>query len=123
MNGVEILKETAIYENLFPQWFCKYLLVACVMCVIISLAAFAFYLKEKDSVDKYISIIMLVLTAVGSSLFIYGVFPSQKVAYTEYQVTIDDSVSFNEFTEKYEIIVQEGKIYTVKEKWLWMKNI
>jgi hypothetical protein len=32
------------------------------------------------------------------------------------QVTIDDSVSFNEFQQKYEIIEQEGQIYTVKAK-------
>lgn len=34
----------------------------------------------------------------------------------EYQVIIDDSVSLVEFTEKYEILDQEGLIYTVKEK-------
>jgi hypothetical protein len=35
---------------------------------------------------------------------------------TEYKVTIDDSVSYIEFTEKYEVINQEGEIYTVREK-------
>lgn len=35
---------------------------------------------------------------------------------THYKVTVDDSVSMNEFNEKYEIIDQEGKIYTVREK-------
>lgn len=35
---------------------------------------------------------------------------------THYQVTIDDSVSMNEFQDKYEIIEVEGKIYTVRER-------
>ena len=35
---------------------------------------------------------------------------------TTYKVIIDDSVSFTEFTDKYEIKDQEGKIYTVYEK-------
>ena len=35
---------------------------------------------------------------------------------TQYEVTIDDSVSMNEFTNKYNIIEQRGKIYTVEEK-------
>ena len=35
---------------------------------------------------------------------------------TEYKVTIDDSVQYVEFTEKYEVIDQEGKIYTVRER-------
>lgn len=34
----------------------------------------------------------------------------------EYQVTIDDNVSMNEFNDKYEIIKVDGKIYTVREK-------
>ena len=35
---------------------------------------------------------------------------------TQYKVTISDEVSMNEFLEKYEIIDQEGKIYTVRER-------
>lgn len=34
---------------------------------------------------------------------------------THYKVTISDEVSMNEFLSKYEIIDQEGKIYTVRE--------
>lgn len=30
--------------------------------------------------------------------------------------SFDDSVSMNEFLDKYEILDQEGKIYTVKER-------
>ena len=33
-----------------------------------------------------------------------------------YQVTLDENVSYLEFTERYEIIKQEGKIYTIKDK-------
>ncbi len=33
-----------------------------------------------------------------------------------YDVMIGDNVPFNEFTEQYEIIKQNGNIYTVKEK-------
>lgn len=35
---------------------------------------------------------------------------------TEYKVIIDDSVQYVEFTEKYEVIDQEGEIYTVRER-------
>ena len=34
----------------------------------------------------------------------------------QYKVIISDEVSMNEFIEKYEIIEQEGKIYTVRER-------
>ena len=35
---------------------------------------------------------------------------------TQYKVTISDEVSMDEFLEKYEIIDQEGKIFTVRER-------
>ena len=35
---------------------------------------------------------------------------------TQYKVVISDEVSMNEFLERYEIIEQEGKIYTVRER-------
>ena len=39
------------------------------------------------------------------------------IAYeTQYKVTIDESVSMVEFNEKYEIIDQEDKIYTIRER-------
>jgi hypothetical protein len=35
---------------------------------------------------------------------------------THYKVTISDEVAMNDFLEVYEIIDQEGKIYTIREK-------
>ena len=35
---------------------------------------------------------------------------------TQYKVIISDEVQMNEFLEKYEIVDQEGKIYTIREK-------
>lgn len=34
----------------------------------------------------------------------------------EYTVTIDDSVSFTEFTDRYTIIEQNGDVFVIKEK-------
>ena len=42
---------------------------------------------------------------------------SKPVEYTtEYKVTISDEVLMNEFNERYKIISQEGKIYTIRER-------
>ena len=35
---------------------------------------------------------------------------------THYKVTISDEVHMNDFLERYEILDQEGKIYTVRER-------
>lgn len=35
---------------------------------------------------------------------------------TQYKITVSDKVSMNEFLKRYEIISQEGKVYTVRER-------
>ena len=57
-----------------------------------------------------------VLSTFMGGLFANGILPKAAKYETQYKVTIDDSVSVNEFNEKYEIIDQEGKIYTVRER-------
>ena len=36
--------------------------------------------------------------------------------YTKYKVTIDDTVNFKEFNDRYEIKDQDGEIYTIVER-------
>ena len=53
-----------------------------------------------------------------SSEAIYNTITSNEdsIKYIQYKVTIDETVSMVEFMDKYEIIDQEGKIYTVRER-------
>ena len=53
------------------------------------------------------------------ALVVFGLFSWLCVDTTEvpeYKVTIDETVSFVEFNEKYEVIDQEGEIYTIRER-------
>ena len=52
----------------------------------------------------------------GALITVITATESDTIDHIEYKVTIDDSVSMNEFLDKYEILDQEGKIYTVKER-------
>ena len=70
-------------------------------------------------------IVISILLLLVDNVFIYGVMvgillllfckmiPNTKTV--EYKVTINENVSLIEFNEKYEIIEQNGKIYTIKE--------
>ena len=60
------------------------------------------------------SIIFIIATITLGAIGIYKQINPN--TYTEYKVIISDDVSWNEFNEKYEVIDQEGKIYTIKEK-------
>lgn len=57
---------------------------------------------------------------VFGMLILFGAYydytTNNPVKVTTYQVILDDSISYNEFVEKYEVIKQEGRIYTVYEK-------
>lgn len=41
---------------------------------------------------------------------------TDELSHVEYKVIVSDEVNFTDFMEKYEIIDQEGQIYTVKER-------
>lgn len=58
-------------------------------------------------------VILIALVAITITV---GVLIPEKKYETRYQVITDDSVSINQFQNKYEIIEVEGKIYTVKER-------
>lgn len=49
-------------------------------------------------------------------LALYGCGVACQYDHTEYQVTLDDSVTVNELLDRYEIVGQDGLIYTIKER-------
>lgn len=66
---------------------------------------------------KYIIIFSLCSILLIFTTIISGIFSAKKTqTITCYKVAISDEVSFNEVLEKYDIIDQEGLIYTITEK-------
>ena len=58
-------------------------------------------------------------TLIGGLLLglAFGSTGGEPTAYeTQYKITVSDEVPMNEFLERYEIIDQDGKIYTVRER-------
>lgn len=112
MPGVEILSQETIYNTFIPDWWVGVgflaLMVGGLVCGILCC-----YTKYPA-----IGVICLVLTAfLWGGLTYFSLTPNTNdISHIEYKVTIDDSVSMNEFLDKYEILDQEGKIYTVKER-------
>lgn len=112
MNGVIILNS---YESLTN--FGSILLMGILCAWFLAAAIVALFVLLKygcDSCDSWKEFAILVICIV---LFIVcgGLIPEDKYE-THYQVTVDNSVSMNEFQSKYEIIEVEGKIYTVRER-------
>ena len=116
MSGVEILAERIIYQfNPFNIFFLLGVILGIPIFIRVIRAA-----KREKSLDVPLVILTLVLVFVIG--LVCGVatmatpLVDREIKYIEYQVIIDDSVSMNEFLDHYEILGQNGKIYTVKER-------
>ena len=110
MTGVEILSSEAFYNTFLPDW-----------CFAVGLLLmFAFFTITFICLCANCNIIACICTilTIGFMIFtaISCIEDKNSIDHFEYKVTIDDSVLMNEFLDKYEILDQEGKIYTVKEK-------
>lgn len=96
-----------------------YNMVACAIAgmILFGLAALLMCLLEDrfDWRDRMIFIVAIVALGAMAGIFV-GVMHNRYLNPVTYDVMIGDNVSFNEFAEQYEIIKQNGNIYTVKEK-------
>ena len=113
MTGVEILAANEVVVGTTCDWlaagFCFLAIV--VFGVIIGIF--------DDEYNRVLGALIggLVGMLVGVLVWAIIVATTEKpIAYeTQYKVTISDEVSMNDFLERYEIVDQEGKIYTVRE--------
>lgn len=71
--------------------------------------------NDINSMEKLLILLAIICGITGGLI---GETLSKRVSIgdTTYDVLIGDNVSFNEFNKRYEIISQNGNIYTVKEK-------
>ena len=116
MTGVEIL---AVKEVVAASAFCWPAFWVTLGVFLIGLTVLGLYLSHVEYLGTGIIIFCIIMGLIGGAIIggMGGWLLAEPTEYeTEYKVTIDDAVSMNEFLERYEIIDQEGKIYTVREK-------
>lgn len=115
MAGVEILHSSEVFvsggfnEEIFAIVLIASVVIGYVIGAIISII-------NLDAVFVLFGSLIGVVLGLLSGAIMGNVLPYPEVYETHYKVSISDEVSINEFLEEYEIIDQEGKIYTVKEK-------
>lgn len=109
IDGINILSTTEVIEGNSVIQFIQ--LIAIFMVILGIVLVFNGITKVILS-DFFWGLFIII---IGIILIIHF-FPNNDRFKTVYKVTIDDSVSINEFNKKYEIINQDGLIYTIKEK-------
>ena len=114
LEGIEILAQTEIMESV--SWTNIVYISGIIMVII------GFILLIIGSVIEYdVGIVSGgVLLVLGVIVAIISIPLSETykepTGRYEYQVTIDDTVSFTELYEKYKVIDQNGKIWTIRDK-------
>lgn len=91
--------------------------VCAVIWAVIAVLIALFECLSSDCNGRETLMVCSAVSVVGILLGLFvGVMHNQYLKPVTYDVMIGDNVSFNEFTEQYEIIEQNGNIYTVKER-------
>ena len=114
MAGVDILSTERVVSETAFNWGLFWLVASIFIALIIGLLAVSIFTQ-----DFAPAMVVGILAIPIGAMISWGVGSTnaEPIAYkTQYKVTISDEVKMNEFYEKYEVIDQEGKIYTVEER-------
>lgn len=115
MSGVEILATEEVGINLVFNWT-AFWIVASILFGASLIIGTTLSIVDHDWSGLAIGVVLGMIFGSIFGCFV-GVGQQKPTEFeTHYKVTISDEVSMNEFTEKYEIIDQDEKIYTIREK-------
>jgi hypothetical protein len=109
MEGIQVLSQSEVY-NAGDGGFIGVAIF--VVFFIVSIGWFFLTLSEKEYGKSIAAFFAILLTGFFVTI---GIIASNKT-HVEYKITISDQVKINEFNQKYNVISQEGKIYTITEK-------
>lgn len=115
MNGITILDIGEYYIRNTGGFNIVFLLCLILFCASI----FGFLGCFKASYfDRRLIALALILIVPWTVVLIssWKIFGGEKITIPEYKVTIDDSITYKDFTDKYKVIEQEGQIYTIIDK-------
>ena len=117
LKGITILNS---YDIITPEWNDKiFPAVVFSIVTVVGIALIIYLLLDskriKDAVVPLVILVISTLTCMVASIHGFTHLPENKYQ-TRYEVTISDEVNFNEFNSKYEVVEQNGLIYTIVEK-------
>lgn len=112
MEGITVLAQKTIDVVIGHTWGFTGISIFGIVLIAIGILCITLMTCDKDF-DGLILIMCII--AIGLGILTFRLKPiNEKVI--EYKTLISDSVSFNEFYEKYVVEDKEGEIYTIREK-------
>ena len=113
MEGITVLYQEPIYKIICVNE--NIINILTLLSIFIALVALISALCMSLKGTIIFSILLLINIMSFSVLDSYSI-TTEEIDHYEYKVTIDDSVPMKEFLSKYEIINQEGEIFTIVER-------
>ena len=115
MEGITILSEQITRGCPIGLFVALCVLCICI-CGLVVLASLTVWGDESTPLVFKILISVLIFAMMFGLVIGLIELSTEMQLYTKYQITIDDTVGFNEFHSQYGIINQDGQIFTVKLK-------
>lgn len=112
MEGIDILNRTEIMTNP-PQFYLLCVLFSILFVVGVSMLIYSLINISFIPLSISILFIMMSILSLWQLTDKEGTNPTGRYCY---EVTVDDSVSFVELHKKYDVIEQNGKIWTLEDK-------
>lgn len=109
LDGITVLNQFPIMQENALFTLCVISIVFEAVAIIMGIIA---WLEDDIKMIFFIGCLLLAI----SITYIVNFPPEFNTGKYRYQVTISDTVKMQDFTDKYNIVKQEGKIYTIQEK-------
>ena len=114
MTGVEILASNEVITETIFNWTMFWIIFGgCLFVFLMSGIGISVY--DKDWRNLCLVIVGVLLGACFGAIAGEGTRVPEGYE-TQHKVIVSDEVNMNDFFEKYELIEQEGKIYTVRKR-------
>lgn len=117
LEGINVLNtydviSSEYHDNIFPA-----VAFTCLAVIGIALIIYILIITKpiQDALVPSLLVSLFTLACMFASIYGFTHLPENKYQ-TRYDVTISNDVNFNEFNSKYEVVKQEGLIYTIVEK-------
>ena len=116
MDGITILNQTVrLYVSDLSLFILFITAVVALAGLITAISTFTDYLDKKEKIT--VGIIALSIFSISTAAFVFDLNNKNlNWNYNEYKAVIDDSVTFNEVIENYDIKDVDGKLITLCDK-------
>lgn len=115
MQGIEILTSAQVATEWAFNWTAFWFAFG-IITIVLFLCSLAYMI---DDICAFVIVVGLIMSSIGGGLIglVVGKIGETPTVYeTQYKVTISDETAMSEFLEHYEMIDQDGKIFTVRMK-------